>query len=194
MYESNAERTKAPAKKAWKHSWLMIFPKEKIGVLILAAWFSIAFHRRVPPAHTHRALGARPAFASLHLLTSGVRTVVPYFYASYIHEGRCVDGVMQDEASCTCHGTTARFTHILCMKDVMALAVGGLAEAAPAGNGGQVCAEFVEQLAHVVRSRLHVMVRTRSNTVNAGEAKALVERWREYLPAKVIVSGSQLCL
>ncbi len=56
----------------------------------------------------------------------------------------------------------ARFTHVLCAKDVMALVVDGLAEATPAGGGGQTGAEFVTQFAHAVRSRLHVTVGTRA--------------------------------
>ena len=74
----------------------------------------------------------------------------------------------------------ARFTHVLCTNDVMALVVDGLAEAIPAGNGEQAGAEFVTQLAHVVRSRLHVTVGTRADSVKAVEAKALVQRWREH--------------
>ena len=74
----------------------------------------------------------------------------------------------------------ARFTLVLCTKDVMALVVDGLAEAAPAGDGGQAGAEFVMQLACVVRSRLHVTVGTRAESVKAVEPMALVERWREH--------------
>ncbi|KJA13185.1 hypothetical protein HYPSUDRAFT_1080575 [Hypholoma sublateritium FD-334 SS-4] len=72
----------------------------------------------------------------------------------------------------------ARFTHVLCTKDVMALVVDGLAETAPAGDGGQAGAEFVAQLAHAVRAPLHVTVGTRAEVVKAVEAKALVECWR----------------
>lgn len=75
---------------------------------------------------------------------------------------------------------SARFTHVLCTKDVMALVVDGLTEAAPAGGGGQAGAEFVTHLPHDVRSRLHVTVGTRTAAVKAVEAKALVERWREH--------------
>ncbi len=52
----------------------------------------------------------------------------------------------------------------------------GLAEATPAGDGGQTGTEFVTQLAHAV----HVTVSTRADAVKAVEVKALVEQWRKH--------------